>query len=556
MNQEIKNCQRCSKDFTLDGDELGFYEKMKVPAPKVCPDCRFKMRAMFRNETTLYTGRNCGLCKKAVISMYNPNSPYIIYCHDCFYSEKWEARDYAKEYDFKRPFLEQMKEFLISVPKINLFLNSSDGPNLNSEYVNMAGGCKNCYLVFNTSPAEDLLYSRGIKNGRDSSDLYFGVTMERSYESVNIQQSAGIVFGQNVVSCVDSMFILNGSGLTDCFGCVNLRNKSHYFFNEQLSNDEYKKKVLEVMGSYEKMEETRKKFEAFSLKFPRRESNSIKNVNSTGDYLFECRNVQDSFEVAKGENCRHLFSSKEIKDSIGTIGYGYRCENLLEVVATGYSSNIVGTYAADNSRDILYGFYVNNCQDCVGCDGLKNGKYSIFNKEYEKEEYEKIREHVINELIEKDLYGLMMPQELAPFAYNESIAQDNFPLSKEEAIAQGFRWEDDIQKTAGKETMEPEKVPDHIKDVQDSITKEVLRCIDCNRNYKIINQELAFYRKMNLPIPRKCFYCRHQDRILRRGPYKFWDRNCAKCQKGIITNYSPDRPEIVYCEKCYQQEVY
>ena len=104
--------------------------------------------------------------------------------------------------------------------------------------------------------------------------------------------------------------------------------------------------------------------------------------------------------------------------------------------------------------------------------------------------------------------------------------------------------------------MKPEDIPDHIKDVQDSITKEILKCIDCNRNYKIIVQELLFYRKMNIPIPRKCFYCRHQDRIVRRGPYKFWTRNCAKCKKEIVTNYSPERPEIVYCEKCYQQEVY
>ena len=178
------------------------------------------------------------------------------------------------------------------------------------------------------------------------------------------------------------------------------------------------------------------------------------------------------------------------------------------------------------------------------------------NKQYTKEEYERLREKIIKELKEKDLYGLMMPQELAPFAYNETIAHDNMPLSKEEALAQGFRWEDDIQKTKGKETLQPEKIPDHIRDVQDSITSEILKCIDCNRNYKIINQELLFYRKMNIPIPRKCFYCRHQDRIIRRGPYKFWNRSCAKCQKSIMANYAPERPEIVYCEKCYQQEVY
>ena len=203
----------------------------------------------------------------------------------------------------------------------------------------------------------------------------------------------------------------------------------------------------------------------------------------------------------------------------------------------------------------MYGFYTSNCNDCVGCDALKNGSFAVFNKEYSKEEYEEIKSHIVSELKDQDLYGLIMPPALAPSAYNETVAQDNFPLTKEEAIGQGFRWEDDIQQTRGKETIHSDDIPDHINDVLDSITHEVLRCDSCERNYRITDAEFLFYRKMKLPIPRICFYCRHQDRILRRGPYKFWDRKCDNCSKDIITNYSPDRSEIVYCESCYQKEV-
>ncbi len=552
---ETKQCTKCSSVFNIDADEISFYGKMKVPNPNVCPDCRFKMRAMFRNETTLYSGQKCDLCDKNIITMYNPKSPYKIYCYNCFYSEKWNPKDYATDYDESKPFLSQMKDFLIKVPKIATYISKGDGENINSEYVNMASGCKNCYLVFNTSPAEELMYSRGIKNGRESSDLYFGVDMEKCYECVNVQQSAGVIYGQNIIGCVDSFFILNGSGLTNCFGCINLRNKSNCWFNEQLSREEYKNRLDSVIGSYGKMEEMRKKFYEFSLQFPRRENNNIKTVDSVGDYLFECKNIKHGFEISKSEDSRYIFASKEVKDCLGTTGYGTKSERLLEVVATGFSSNIIGTYGAENSRDILYSFYVSNCQDCIGCDALKNGKYSIFNKEYEKEEYEKLKEIIIKELTEQSLYGLMMPQELAPFAYNETIAQDNMPMTREEAIAQGFRWEDDIQMTKGRETIQPNDIPDHINNVDDSITNEILKCIDCERNYKITNQELFFYKRMVLPVPRKCFYCRHHDRILKRGPIKFWGRNCAHCNKQITTNYAPERPEIVYCESCYQQEV-
>ncbi|OGI95037.1 hypothetical protein A2917_01495 [Candidatus Nomurabacteria bacterium RIFCSPLOWO2_01_FULL_42_17] len=551
-----QNCKKCRQDFILDLDDLGFYEKMKVPSPKVCPPCRFKMRAMFRNETTLYSGRQCGLCGKGIISMYNPKSPYTIYCYDCFYSEKWEPKNYAMDYDENKSFLEQFGELLKKVPKITTYISLGSGANVNSEYTNMSTGCRNCYLVFNTSPAEELLYSRGVRHGNDSSDMYFGTSFERCYESINVQESAGILFGQNITGSVDSAFVLNCRGLMNCFGCVNLNNKSYYFFNHPMQPEEYKKKVGEIMGSYEKIEEFKKEFQKFILDFPMRENNNIKTVNSTGDYLFECKNVKDSFEATNAEDSRYIFSSKGVKDSMDTIGYGTKSERMLEVVATGLCSNVIGTYGAENSTDILYGFYVRNCKNCIGCDALHHGEYSILNKQYSKEEYERLRAKIIEELKQKDLYGLMIPPELAPFAYNESIAQDNMPMTKEEVLKTGFRWEDDIQKTEGKETMKPEDIPDHIKDVSDSITDEILKCIDCNRNYKIINQELLFYRKMNLPIPRKCFYCRHRDRITHRGPYKFWDRNCVKCKKEITTNYAPERPEIVYCEKCYQQEVY
>jgi hypothetical protein len=555
MQNESKKCNKCGNHFSLDIDDLNFYEKMKVPTPNVCPDCRFMMRAMFRNETTLYSSQKCELCGKALITMYNPKLPYKLHCYNCFYSEKWNPKDYAMDYNFERPFMEQLKDLLINVPKISTYMSKGDGENINSDYVNMASGCKNCYLVFNTSPAEELMYSRGIKHGRESSDLYFGTDMERCYECINIQQSSGVIYGQNIISCVNSYIVFNCSGLTDCFGCVNLRNKSNCWFNEQLSREEYQKRLKEVLGSYEKFEESKQKFEEFKLSFPKRENNNLKTIYSTGDYLFECKNVKDSFEISKSEDSKYAFSSKGIKDSLGTTGYGAKSERLLEVVATGFSSNVIGTYGAENCTDILYSFYISNCHDCIGCDSLKNSKYCILNKEYSKEEYEKIKDHIEKELTNLGIHGLMMPSEIAPFAYNETIAQDNMPLTKDEALKLGFKWEDDIQVTTGKETLIPEEIPDHIKDVDDNITNEILRCVDCKRNYRIIEQELILYRKLQIPIPRKCFYCRHQDRIKRRGPYKFWDRKCSNCDKDIRTNYSPDRPDIVFCESCYQKEV-
>ena len=311
MNQE---CKKCKQKFILDKDDLGFYEKMKVPSPKVCPDCRFKMRAMFRNERTLYN-QTCKLCGRSIITMYNPNSPHVVYCNDCWVSDKWDPYSYGMNYDSSRPFFEQLKELAIKVPKSATYSSIYTGVNINSEYANFAGGNKDGYLIFNSGPNnENCAYSRGIINSRDTFDVYYGDYLENSYECVNVHKSAGIVYGQNISDCIDSRFVLNCSGCQNCFGCVNLRHKSYYFFNEPLKRDEWLRRVSEISGSFSRTEEMKNKFLEFSLKFPNRNNNNLKVENCLGDYIFESKNCYKCFEVSFCEYMRHSFSVKRGKD--------------------------------------------------------------------------------------------------------------------------------------------------------------------------------------------------------------------------------------------------
>lgn len=554
-NTENKTCKNCNISFSLDATDLGFYKKMGVPPPNLCPECRFKRRAVFRNERTLYKN-TCKLCGRSVVTMYHPKSPYTIYCNDCWLSDKWDAFSYAQEYDSSKPFFDQLRELSQKVPKSATYASTGMGPNINSEYTNFAGANKDCYLCFNCGPDnENCAYSRGLMNSRDIFDTYYGLDIERVYEGVNVQKSAGVAWGQNVLECLDSWFLLNCTSVQNCFDCVNLRHKSYYFFNEPLTKEEWKKRVFEIIGSYSKIEDMKKRFAEHALKFPRRENSNLKSIGSSGDYLFESKNCISCFEVSRSEDCRYLFSVKKAKDSFDLLGHGRNSELLLEGVGVGISSRVIGSWWVENGQDIEYSFATRSSQHCFGCDGIKNGKYRILNKQYSEAEYAKLRARIIDELKSKNLYGLFMPPELSPFAYNESVGQDNLPLTKEETLAQGFRWQDDIPATRGQETLKSENIPDHIKDVPDSILNEILACVSCGRNYKLINPELVMYRKALIPIPRKCFNCRHLERLALRGPFKLFDRACANCNKPIKTNFPPDSPYIVYCEKCYQTEV-
>ncbi len=546
-------CSTCSSEFRIEPDDFGFYERMGVPAPKICPECRFVRRAQFRNETTLYS-RKCDLCKKAIVSMYNPKAPYTVYCRECFESDSWDPYEFGMDYDPDRPFFAQLKELSHKVPKTCLY-NDRNNPNVRSDYINLAGENKDCYLIFNSSKSENAMYSRGLRSCRDVADIYFGVQGEFCYEGVNVQESSSIAFGQDVSGSLDCYMVSGVSGVQHCLACVNLRGQSYCYMNERLSKEEYAAKLDTVRGSHYATQELQEEFEKWSLRFPRRENRNLKTVNSYGNYLVESKNLFQCFEATSCEDCKYCFSTLNLKDSYDCIGFGAGAEMLLECVAVGRSQKVLGCYAVENSTNTEYSLQLSSSKDCFGCDGLKNGEYVILNKRYSKEEFVALREKIVQSLIAGGEYGSYFPPEMSLFAYNECITQVEYPQKKEEALARGYRWEDEIQMTTGKETMKTEAIPDNIKDVPDSIIEEVLPCVGCKRNYRIIPAELALYRKMIVPLPRNCFYCRHRARIGKRGPLKVFDRTCAKCSKSIKTSYAPERPEVVYCEECYQREV-
>jgi len=154
MKVETKNCQNCKKEFTIFPDDFKFYEKIQVPPPTWCPECRMVRRMLFRNERSLYK-QYCGLCKKSVISMYDPEQKYLVYCIDCYNSDNWDPFKFGKKIDFFRSFFEQLGELLKSIPRRALYQDFAE----NSEYTNQIVYIKNSYLCFGGHHYEDSNYS-------------------------------------------------------------------------------------------------------------------------------------------------------------------------------------------------------------------------------------------------------------------------------------------------------------------------------------------------------------------------------------------------------------
>ena len=77
---ETKTCQNCKKDFTIEAEDFSFYEKIKVPPPTFCPECRLQRRLAWRNERSLYK-RKCDAPghEETIITMYPPELAIKVY---------------------------------------------------------------------------------------------------------------------------------------------------------------------------------------------------------------------------------------------------------------------------------------------------------------------------------------------------------------------------------------------------------------------------------------------------------------------------------------------
>lgn len=563
MNAETKNCQNCKKDFIIEPDDFGFYEQMKVPVPTWCPSCRRLRRLAWTGYHILYK-RPCAWTKENLISIYHPDAPYITYRQDIWWSDKWDPKSYGRDYDFSRSFFEQYDELLKTVPLP--VLHTEHATLTNSEYCNAVSELKNCYLLFMADRAENCAYFNSCSIAKDCFDLTFSNNNELCYDGLNLERCYRVFFSRDCVDCYDVYFSKDLVGCSNCFGCIGLRSKQYHIFNKPYTKEEYQEKIKEFdFGSSNNIKEINKQTYDLFLKFPRKNFHTIKNYDSSGDYLYNCKNVKDSFWVDTAKDVRYSQFLQAINSAkcYDYSGFSLNAEWIYECSWVGINtSNVKFTYWNYGAHDIEYCFGCHGSGNLFGCVGVRNSEYCIFNKQYTKEEYLKLLPKIKEQMMEvpyKDKlgneyrYGEFFPNEICPWKYNETRGQEYFPITKKEALVKGFSWRDPDNKEYRSATME---IPDHIKDATDTILEAVLKCENCAKNYRLIKKELDFYRRMNISVPRHCYLCRDLSRIRELNPMDIYNRACAKCGKSIQTSYAPDRLEIVYCEKCYQQEVY
>ena len=550
MKTEAKICVDCKKEFEINSGDLNLYEKVDIELPTLCFFCLIKLHLSFWMFGKFRKGKS-DLSGKSLITVLPEINRYPIYTLHEWHSDKWDAMNFGIDYDSSRPFFEQLKELQEKVPHPH----QNGIKNTGCDWCDDVWNSKNCYLSRSMEECEDLYYSYRNVKVKNSIDMTICFNTEKSYDSGDCHNSFRLFYSKHSRDCIDSLFLYDCRNCQNCFMCWNLRNKSYYIENIQYTKEAYEEKLKSFqLGSYKFIQSLKKNFEEIIKKEAIHRGNfNLRTYNSDGDYLLDVKNCHNCNTISDSEDCCNCIRGLHQKSDIDSDGCWYS-----EMI--GNCSCCIGGYALKYSTwsSSRYSEYLDlciECEYCFGCIGLKKKKYCILNKQYNKEEYEILKNKIISDMRKRGEYGQFLPYSMSAGPFNFSTSFLYFPETKKEDIFKlGGYWEDISENQI--EGMPTNELPDDIKDVPDTIIKEALICPETGWRFNIAQNELSFYKENNIPLPRYHFDVRTKNAlkyltVLESYPYK-----CFYCKKDIMAYYPPEWGyQKIACEECYKQNI-
>lgn len=549
-------CKDTGADFSVSPAELALRQKLApkvggetfpLPLPSRSPDARLQRRLAWRSELHLFF-RTSDRSGERILSYLPPGADSVVYSLDEWLSDDWDAVSYGRDYDPNRPFFEQFLELRRAVPQPGMAVQFSE----HSDYVNNTSYCKNCYLIAGCNYAEECLYGTFLNNSVGCVDSCFVHHCQYCYDCLDCSECYRLQHCWNCFGCSDSMLLHSCRSSKNCFGSVNLVRKEYVFFNEQLTREDYEQRLrLLRLDTTTGRQAALARFEAHRVQYPYRSQLGEMNEQASGNMINQSRRCFECFDATALEDCAHCIWFHKATDSLDCYSWGLSAELCYECVAVG--SQAVRNLCCSNcfaSTDVLYSHQLRSCKDCFGCASLRRKQYCVLNRQYSRVDYEALVSEIIKNMIADGEWGEFFPPSVSPLAYNDSAGADYFPLSEKEAIARGFRWRPVEEQPR---TSAVPSAPDSIADVPDEICDTPLICRASGRPFRVTSAELRYYRNYGIPLPQYHWEERHRARIARRLPWTLWERECERCHMALSTAFSPERQEIVYCEKCWSE---
>jgi len=548
-----KTCTVSGSQFAIFQSDFDFLEKVSpvfggkkylIPLPTLCPEERQRRRQCRRNERKLYK-RKCDASGEMIISMYRPDSDYVIYEVSQRRSDFWNAKDFAIDY---RPWIDclsTLQQLSRVVPKMHMSVASMWE---NASYNNQATSLSRCYLLSNSANCEDCYYGNTIW---DSHDIYDSLVIhhcQSCYNCIDASNCHSCFHCVDVADCYDCIECDGCQNCQHCVGCYNLQHKSYCISNKQYTKEEYEKAKQQYLW----------KKDDWLIK---PSSHQFHTTQSYGWYIQHSHDVTFCHDITKSKNCKYVSDGIEFSSCMDVDYFWMQ-------LAMSYEWSIIGInghkllFCFDcwqDVSDLIYCMYCVKSSHCFGCVWMRNASYCIFNKQYTKERYEELVAILIEQMKERGQWWEFLPPSLSPFGYNETTAQEYYPLMPEQALSLWYKRQNknyDPQIPANIETLNKETIKSFDIKNNDEILHKILICEESARPFRIIKQELDFYRRFDLPLPTMHPDIRHKKRLQQRAWRQLHVRNCDATGEKMISVYPPSSSYTIYSESAYQQSLF
>lgn len=483
-------CSCCGNDFNLEAGEIGRLGALGLPLHDWCLNCRLQLRLTFSNHHRFFAG-TCAISGQPIESIYPPDSSLKIAASQLWWADGAIGFAGGRDFDFSRRFFEQFRELSLDLLKpAAIAFGGNDLPRstvvfdsrgvYGSREILRGLGAGYCDSCSDLNWSIDCLGCRGLEQCIECIDS------ERLSGCTGLIRCTNVRDSDLCVDCHDSEFLLL---------CWNLQGKKYCILNRECTSEEFFRKKIEL-GMLNRRDR--------QVCDEMLEDIIFENTPPERRRRIPPRTLEDSRRIER------LF--------VRPAGYfpGQPAACAADIIE---SVNVIGSQihfssGIYNCSDVHYSELCFNSSHLFGCSGLRGVEYAIFNRSYTRQEYEEQTKKITAHMRSTGEYGQFFPAEYSPFCYNESAAQQYFPLKEIDAEAYGFRW----RPAAAPEPRLLEHsasypIPDEIADVADRIMQHDLVCISCRSSYRILPPELQLYRTLSYPIPDRCPECRYQRRL-------------------------------------------
>jgi hypothetical protein len=546
-----RTCQMTGETWDMDEEEISWYKKFNVPPSVFSPKARMYHMSAFYTVYQWWWNKHFDT-GKPVLSYVHPASEIQV-----LPDKEWFDRDFSGtnlEYNTDKPLLDLLRDLQLSIP-VNATRNTVEPEN---SIATISIGDQNSFFV-SGSKSKDSMYLVNCEDAEECVDCTDSVKITESYHCLVSNRLHRCKYIRDSHDLINCSFMFDCRNCEFCFGASNKRNKKYLFWDEQLTKDEWEKRVSEIdLGDRQVLNQMVARFDKMINDAVWPENFNVGSEDSVGEYLINCSNNKFCSLGRDGHNNYYSYGIWRAEDNaFSTVIPGDHCFQASPVANTANSKFCTSLFRCD---DLEYSINCYDCTHCFGCVGLQKKTYCIFNKQYSEDEYWSKVDDLKCSMLERGEYGRPIPTSFAfayfpesgPYVYMgaEEGEWDMVGLPKFEAGANDAFGE---MRYEGKEVKSRDEVPEHINDLDpEKWVGVAIDDPDTKRPFAYLKQEIEFYKKHNIAPPLVHFSTRVRDLVRSLNNGIFEQVKCVNCDVDLtVSTNSVYKQRKIHCKKCY-----